>query len=875
MRLFISDIEIPLPPNIRVARTKQVNDIGRLDNRQTNFTHRIKIPITKEVRIAFDYLGTPGNSSAKPYIRNSAKLYNDNGEAEIYNGYAIINSTSKEYNVTIYDGYINFIKAIENKVLTDVGISDLNHIKNVENIIDAWIDEDTPYRYNLADYNGKMITDDGKWNADYLIPSVRVKWLWDKVHEHFNYTYTGNVFDTDSFQNLWLTYPKPVTSDTEVLEASHEWNFTNGVAYSVTSGVFSGLAHYSDLLTHNPVVDNDYFSSSPTVSEEPPAGAVITCETEGLYKFDFDILSLEITSPNGNAPTLEGNIDIVLFRYIDGGGTPIQEVLVSDIEQLTAVQQTVYISFEEGEKFSIRFMKAGEPSGYFFNWMYRIIGTLDIDVNYFIGENVNFEEAFIDYSIRDFINEVLFRCALTPFQDKYSNTINYLTHQEWLQTDVINDWSDKFIQREDEEYNLGDYAQRNYLTYKYNDNDADHNDHYIPINNKTLKDKKTIISSNIFSPEYENTLLFGAYYNNYPFWTKNPKEDGTIEYKETPNRFYMMRSEPLGSSITLKSEFSTDEDVTLSAFRESFDRLSFREIVTDFYNPIYGILNTARIATISIYLNDADINNLKFEELYFFKQEGSYFILNKVPNYSGKGVYQCEFIEVDYLTSEYDGGGIIEDPPSIMLFGILIEPNGVDNFDYYINTAYSFINYVPDSATIYYVQYDEHPNFGGTVTGTSYSYVLDNEESVDQSLNFGTTIDAAEEGWWEVYIVDGDGLTSYSIFIYVDVTPPATGSISFSILEEGAGIENPAPRDIVYRWNDFTPTSATITFQEFSVLTGEDVFDPIIYSSLSFTQDTDHTITDVPFRQTYTWYRVTITTNEPTIYLETTFTVPE
>ena len=38
MKLFVNDIELDLPEGFTVPRTKQVNDIGSLENRQANFT---------------------------------------------------------------------------------------------------------------------------------------------------------------------------------------------------------------------------------------------------------------------------------------------------------------------------------------------------------------------------------------------------------------------------------------------------------------------------------------------------------------------------------------------------------------------------------------------------------------------------------------------------------------------------------------------------------------------------------------------------------------------------------------------------------------------------------------------------------------------
>ena len=50
------------------------------------------------------------------------------------------------------------------------------------------------------------------------MPSVKVKYLWDKIFTEFGYTYSGSVFDTFDFNNLWMTYPKGILSTVPDIE---------------------------------------------------------------------------------------------------------------------------------------------------------------------------------------------------------------------------------------------------------------------------------------------------------------------------------------------------------------------------------------------------------------------------------------------------------------------------------------------------------------------------------------------------------------------------------------------------------------------------------------------------------------------------------
>lgn len=72
----------------------------------------------------------------------------------------------------------------------------------------------------------------------------------------------------------------------------------------------------------------------------------------------------------------------------------------------------------------------------------------------------------------------------------------------------VEDWSDKYVERESESYVFQDYAQKNIFSYQYNDKDSNYHDGYILINNANLKDKKTVFKSKHYSPERDLTQFY-------------------------------------------------------------------------------------------------------------------------------------------------------------------------------------------------------------------------------------------------------------------------------------------------------------------------------------------------------------------------------
>ena len=863
MRLFINDTEIDLPINFKIARTKQVNDIGSLEDRQTNYTQKLKIPKTKKNTQTFEQLGFVGSETNIPYQKNTVELFNVTGEKEINDGYAkFFGEFEDYYDIGIYDGYVSFTKAIENAKLSDVPLSGLNHLKNLDNVIETWTNPTLPYRYNIADYNGKATYDTNTLNIDYLIPSANVPYIWDAVFDYFGFTYEGSVFQTEDFQNLWLTYPKTIGEGTESLVAAFYNNWTELVRF-FRADEPSNITLYttSSLLAclGCEQVNNAYFIGTtqavnfPINTPNNLRNEFLTPVQGGLYKI---IISGII---------FEGQGDSFAINVSKGG---FQTSFPIEQEEITTVNA--------GQTFNIVHyinLQAGQPLGLNLGVLFtNPLGDIDIDIFFVEGNTVDFEEALIDFDVKGFVDEVLWRFALTPFKDKYTNNIRFLTHQEWLQTLEIVDLSYLYKGKTAENYIIGNYAQNNWLRYKYNEQGVDYNDGRLRILNYNLKESVNIIGSRIYSPERLRSFLLPTIQSNiYKFWNKEIKDDGTVNYKPLDNRFYLQRSILSGGFITVGSELQELDEEVATYYKESFERLSFTSIVNRYYLPIYSILNRSKIIKANLYLDDTFINALDFSKLYYIKQLGSYYLLNKIPNYISKGVYNCELIRVQYGLTD---NGEIPPAPQIIIDATALEPNVFTSFNWSILTQYIFLNYVPASATIYMKQLTASPIDGGVYTGFEYTGAVNvNGTSFNQNLPILIT---TEGGWYEVQIIDVDGLQSNIDYVVIGGEGVATGnSINFNAEILGIPVEQYYNqfhnRNIEYRFNNFTPTSATLKIQAFDLLGGF-AFGTITTVVLTeFLEGFWYTVTDVSFPPAFGFYKVTIETD--VVNFQTTYFV--
>ena len=599
MRLIINGQDIELAPNVMIARTLQVNDIGRPETRQASYTNTFNIPRTSSNTKVLNMLGIIGNNSNIPYQKNEAYLYDDSGFCLVYKGWAIISETANDFKCNIYDGVIDFYKSIDNKTLADLDLSALAHDKTVPEVKSTQ-NLSKPYVYVLGDYNGKAIYD-SKINTDYLVPSVKVPFLWQKIEAFTGYQLNGSFKTNPDFINLFLTYPKGVpptlgadiytntSIDRDVITA----DYTNRI-------VFPLLQLYSFINSAKLDVTTD---SKSIIALVPIQIKVTFVINPNFTAFQGGVEYNPTASFNGSTFVCDGTSRTISFLYTLGQN----ETLSFPFEFLLTPDQTE------------------------FN-----VSVPDFFTSASIQELTNavlFEEEFAGMSIKQFVSEILWRFNLTMFKNPYENsyTLKYLS--EIVNADSI-DWSDKFDSLDSENYIYGDFGQRSWLRHRYNDENSFFNDGYFDINNTNLPDSKSVISSVAYSPEFNATSEIGFPTNLYKFWDKEAKEGGIVNYKTLANRFYFLKAAEItltGTSLT--SEVLNQTDTITTAQREIFAGLSFKSIVDTYYSEMAFLLNQSKVLNVTLRLTEIDIVNMDFSKPVYIEQLGGSFLVNKISNF--------------------------------------------------------------------------------------------------------------------------------------------------------------------------------------------------------------------------------------------------
>jgi len=320
--------------------------------------------------------------------------------------------------------------------------------------------------YIISDFNGKNTYVDGTGttiaiNSDYQVPSARISYLWDRVMLFAGFTYSGTVFTTPKFLNLFMTYPKPVPSlvpNLIQLTSQH----CSPVGY---------IVHYYDglvLLERTDYIISIFRNNFSTSDAELTTVGTTTTTSLGDV---IPVARLVHILVNGvYSINVVGSGFIIHYQVLDASNTIVEQgILDTDLP----LAQTMSKTFTCLAGYHVNIFNLDSPSAEGFDFTFNRVN----------GYAVSFSSALIDFKASDFINEIMQRFGLTAFKDKYTNHIVFKTVDEILQDPSPEDWSDKFSYR-----NMTN-KERNYIdSVKDKDTDQTGAEVWKPF----LRDKQTI-----------------------------------------------------------------------------------------------------------------------------------------------------------------------------------------------------------------------------------------------------------------------------------------------------------------------------------------------------------------------------------------------
>jgi hypothetical protein len=613
------------------------------------------------------------------------------------------------YEVEIRDNVGDFFNEINNKELTDLNLSEFNHIYTAQNVVDSfthsWVEG---YKYVMPwiDNNTYLLKE--------CFPGVYAKTYWDKIHSDAGYVYEWSKLSDDDYRFDKLIIPfngdiKRLSED--VLDsASSVWGSTVSQNVDTTlnffvSGFFNVSGPWAKInssfvgnnfnIAFDPLTDNwtnpfiidapqsvtfqvkiewdfiiDNISGSPITSNgnflrKPYVGVI---DISSPLPFDKKPLSANFLSPGTvdfggfiSRPSSAAALGVGENIIASGENTvelTISPAALNSVWELQAAAETNLITFDDIylEKFRIKKIDV------------KIVPSIDaFGFNYPVEMN-----KFIPQKIKqsDFIKSIYKMFNLYVEVDKTNkNKLIYKTRDEFYDGGEFKDWTGKLSKdREQELVFIPEISfKRVILSYK-----QDGSDEYLKAyfnNTNEVYGQIEVIFDNenvrgedrqelIFSPTINQWTSFGT---NNPVWVQgSPKNNIRILLDGGVRTcgFYNIENY-VGNEIQvnyypfismLDEPVNPNLDIAFGIndyYPYDIENFTSNNLYTKFWRRTFAQINTGKMLSAYFWLNEEDIFKLKLNDI--IKVNNALWYINKVVDYKAnkKVLTKVELLSVE------------------------------------------------------------------------------------------------------------------------------------------------------------------------------------------------------------------------------------
>ena len=287
-----------------------------------------------------------------------------------------------------------------------------------------------------------------------------------------------------------------------------------------------------------------------------------------------------------------------------------------------------------------------------------------------IGSTVNASALLPKINQYTFIKNVMQMFGLVFRKHKNLNHYEFIKiEDQFNDRNNAEDWSKLLVEKVEESYSIGNYAQKNIFKYKYGNGAVEtHNSQFI-IDNINLKNEKII-----FTSLYQISAINSIINSELIYDVKAFKENGepskitprilTVEKKSYTIDFTeIVLNNNISQTNVVRTHIGDIPFLTL-------ERLNFNHFIKNYYSSLATTINRGKKIIATFLLSAIDIYNVDFFKLKYISQFGSYFYLNKISNFNNNNkATKCELIEVfkDALidTGSVGVGGATEFKPPV------------------------------------------------------------------------------------------------------------------------------------------------------------------------------------------------------------------
>jgi hypothetical protein len=480
IQLYINDQLADLSDDSPIAFTFQINNLAEVKNQQGHTSNQFKLPLTQRNRALLGFPDEVTFATQLPYTQYACKVIQDGLEIIPY-GMGELNSIEQDTaNFTVLSGNVDFFDSIDGKLYemgdktSPWGIAQLwqpyEHQWTLQNVVDSQ-NKTEGWIWPVVDY-GK-IDDDFKNIPEIDVRNLRPGFFLhsaiDVLMAATGYKAQGSLLSDPLYKKLIVQFAND--------------NFTHGTDYQNTGDDSSVIISNSQ----PQAFDKNTIKQSPT-------NRVLFTNPMPLSKGVFDIGKRSYIVPEHMKATITLDYDVsvrsnhnnkgaVVRLYIRAnlpGGGPYVDYRISEEhgafkewgEYSDYKNQTLSaeVDMVKGTEVLITYSILDQyTEGILTRAKLSIINKQE-DVLY--GHKVQCERIFPDIGQKDLLKDTLQRFGIVCQADNTSRTVTFASFRDIVNNiPIAKNWTGKCLnQGKTISFQLGGYAQVNYLKYKDDDN---------------------------------------------------------------------------------------------------------------------------------------------------------------------------------------------------------------------------------------------------------------------------------------------------------------------------------------------------------------------------------------------------------------------
>lgn len=682
LELYIGDDKMELREDTIVALTRQVNNLGELKDRQTDFTNTFTIPKSNHNQNILESLDNINSISDKPYQKEAYKIIRGGIEI-VRKGLGIIESVKDNYEIYILSGNANFFEEIKDKKLVDLSDLDVNTIWHRSGIAAA-IGATSGIFWPILN---RGVFDNTEWaDCRSLWPAIYVHNIIDYILSEAGFNKAGDYLDSDDYKKLVLPYVSIKANDL-VRGKMAAWRLVLYKAFIV--------------LPNN---EYDFYIDWDSANKYDPYTLIkplydgfdniyrYFCPSDGFYKLEAR-LAFYITDDHGY-------IDIHLMNRkgkfldshrIDPGPLGCHDFTLEYEDYLNA-NDTIYVwlnVLSDEHAYEIQLDSSTTKI---------IVFNVDCELTAFECEvpcGINLP----DITQKELLKSLAWMHCLLFITDNFTKTVHFIKFSDVIKNKrIAYDWSDKLDSSKDREpelkFKFGIYGQNNYLRYKEDEVKLDIGDDYFVFDDETLSAKKTLIEMPFAATEKNecldgivcaiikcqeinkkhildsddiniggyhsfdgiNWIITGLYEKGLEFWYYrgnqygvNAKFDQPVITKQPSQRILAIKKDDFTIKLhegNKSDTYTVSENINIAYFTHpTYGSISFNRLIDDHYQEFINTMNKPKVLTAYFKLFPIDILQFNFAIPVWIDHYQSYFYVNKIEEYQGE-ITKVELIKI-------------------------------------------------------------------------------------------------------------------------------------------------------------------------------------------------------------------------------------